>query len=75
MCSATFYHTHFTSTLESTGPLADPLPIVFETTEDPTINNLTRNDINCDKTGTCYDGNDFNSNLHSAKMSKRYLNL
>lgn len=41
---------------EGTGPIADPLPIVFETTEDPTINNLTRNDINCDKTGTCYDG-------------------
>lgn len=40
---------------EGTGPLADP-PVVFETTEDPTINNLTRNDINCDKTGTCYDG-------------------
>lgn len=45
--------------LEGTGPLADPLPVVFETTEDPTINNLTRNDINCDKTGTCYDGTDF----------------
>ena len=44
---------------EGTGPLADPLPVVFETTEDPTINNLTRNDINCDKTGTCYDGTDF----------------
>lgn len=42
--------------VESTGPLADPLPIVFEATDDPTINNLTRNDINCDKTGTCYDG-------------------
>lgn len=45
--------------LEGTGPLADPLPVVFETTEDSTINNLTRNDINCDKTGTCYDGTDF----------------
>lgn len=32
------------------------LPVVIETTQDPTINNLTRNDINCDKTGTCYDG-------------------
>lgn len=32
------------------------LPLVFENTEDPSINNLTRNDINCDKTGTCYDG-------------------
>lgn len=39
---------------KGTGPVADP-PVVFETTEDPTINNLTRNDINCDKTGTCYD--------------------
>lgn len=42
--------------LEGTGPISDPLPVVFETTEDSTINNLTRNDINCDKTGTCYDG-------------------
>nr|CAD7396529.1 unnamed protein product [Timema cristinae] len=33
----------------------DNLPIVFDSTEDPTINNLTRTDINCDKTGTCYD--------------------
>ncbi|KAK5649576.1 hypothetical protein RI129_000605 [Pyrocoelia pectoralis] len=31
------------------------LPIVFEATEDPNLNNLTRNDVNCDKTGTCYD--------------------
>lgn len=42
--------------LESAGSISDPLPVVFETTEDSTINNLTRNDINCDKTGTCYDG-------------------
>ncbi|KAL0124644.1 hypothetical protein PUN28_006480 [Cardiocondyla obscurior] len=40
---------------KGTGPITDPLPVVFETTEDSTINNLTRNDINCDKTGTCYD--------------------
>ncbi|XP_071645765.1 uncharacterized protein Tyn isoform X2 [Temnothorax longispinosus] len=40
---------------KGTGPISDPLPVVFETTEDSTINNLTRNDINCDKTGTCYD--------------------
>lgn len=46
---------YFNWSTEGTGPLADP-PVVFETTEDPTINNLTRNDINCDKTGTCYDG-------------------
>lgn len=31
------------------------LPIVFDATEDPSINNLTRTDVNCDKTGTCYD--------------------
>lgn len=31
------------------------LPVVFENTEDPTVNNLTRTDVNCDKTGTCYD--------------------
>lgn len=32
------------------------LPITIETQEDPAITNLTRNDANCDKTGTCYDG-------------------
>lgn len=32
------------------------LPAEINTTVDPTLNNLTRNDINCDKTGTCYDG-------------------
>ncbi|EAA07921.4 uncharacterized protein LOC120898173 [Anopheles arabiensis] len=31
------------------------LPVVFDTVEDPAVNNLTRNDANCDKTGTCYD--------------------
>lgn len=41
---------------ESAGPLKDALPITFDTTEDNTINNLTRADVNCDKTGTCYDG-------------------
>lgn len=29
--------------------------MVFDATEDPGINNLTRTDVNCDKTGTCYD--------------------
>ncbi|XP_066993386.2 uncharacterized protein tyn [Anabrus simplex] len=33
----------------------DPLPVVFDSTEDPALNNLTRNDINCDAKGTCYD--------------------
>jgi hypothetical protein len=32
------------------------LPVVFDATEDPTLTNLTRSDVNCDKTGTCYDG-------------------
>ncbi|PSN36834.1 hypothetical protein C0J52_14247, partial [Blattella germanica] len=40
---------------KTTGSPQDTLPLVFDSTEDPTINNLTRNDINCDKTGTCYD--------------------
>ncbi|XP_054273199.1 uncharacterized protein LOC128993367 [Macrosteles quadrilineatus] len=33
----------------------EQLPVVFETTDDNNISNLTRTDINCDKTGTCYD--------------------
>ncbi|KAI4457720.1 hypothetical protein MML48_7g00009331 [Holotrichia oblita] len=36
------------------GPSEASLPVVFEATEDPSLN-LTRSDINCDKTGTCYD--------------------
>lgn len=36
---------------------AADLPIFIETTEDPTLNNITKSaDVNCDKTGTCYDG-------------------
>ncbi|XP_053694622.1 uncharacterized protein LOC128742317 [Sabethes cyaneus] len=31
------------------------LPVVFDTVQDETLNNSTRNDANCDKTGTCYD--------------------
>lgn len=31
------------------------LPVVFDTVADNTLTNLTRNDVNCDKTGTCYD--------------------
>ncbi|XP_022198709.1 uncharacterized protein LOC111055743 [Nilaparvata lugens] len=40
---------------KSLGTTHDQLPVVFDTTDDPSINNLTRSDINCDKTGTCYD--------------------
>ncbi|XP_076292758.1 trynity isoform X2 [Lasioglossum baleicum] len=47
--------TYFENYCEKGAGPADPLPVVFDTTEDPTINNLTRTDINCDKTGTCYD--------------------
>lgn len=34
------------------------LPIQFDTGVelDPNLNNFTRSDANCDKTGTCYDG-------------------
>jgi len=46
-------HSFFT---EPTGSPHENLPLVFDSTEDPSINNQTRNDINCDKTGTCYDG-------------------
>lgn len=35
----------------------EQLPVVFEATDDNSISNLTRADINCDQTGTCYDGN------------------
>lgn len=31
------------------------MPVVFDAIEDPSVNNLTRTDVNCDKTGTCYD--------------------
>ena len=41
---------------EPNGNPHENLPLVFDSTEDPSINNQTRNDINCDKTGTCYDG-------------------
>ncbi|KAK7794222.1 hypothetical protein R5R35_012543 [Gryllus longicercus] len=32
----------------------ETLPVVFDSTEEPNLN-LTRNDINCDSKGTCYD--------------------
>lgn len=42
-------------------PVTSPsgeLPVTIEHQQDATVsNNLTRNDANCDKTGTCYDGN------------------
>lgn len=38
------------------GTVDHTLPVVFDATEDPSVNNLTRSDANCDKTGTCYDG-------------------
>lgn len=42
-------------------PAATPsgeLPVSIEHHQDTNMsNNLTRNDANCDKTGTCYDGN------------------
>ncbi|CAH0384150.1 unnamed protein product [Bemisia tabaci] len=40
---------------KSLGAAHETIPVVFETTDDPTLSNLTRTDINCDKTGTCYD--------------------
>ncbi|XP_065201012.1 uncharacterized protein tyn isoform X2 [Planococcus citri] len=49
----TYYENHCEKSL---GTLShENVPVVFESTEDPNISNLTRNDINCDKTGTCYD--------------------
>jgi hypothetical protein len=41
---------------ETTSNANENLPPEINTTVDPSLNNLTRNDINCDKTGTCYDG-------------------
>lgn len=33
------------------------LPVDFDTSVDSTLSNLTKTaDVNCDKTGTCYDG-------------------
>lgn len=53
---------NFIGVLEQGGQAGSPpepsLPVVFEATEDPSLN-LTRSDINCDKTGTCYDGKRF----------------
>lgn len=47
----------FTETPSVTGDNTQhTLPVTFDTIEDPSVNNLTRSDANCDKTGTCYDG-------------------
>ncbi|XP_071452108.1 uncharacterized protein tyn [Hetaerina americana] len=42
---------------QAKGPAKTPetLPVVIEKEEDANLNNLTRNDVNCDNTGTCYD--------------------
>ncbi|XP_073981347.1 trynity isoform X2 [Rhodnius prolixus] len=48
--------TYYENYCEKSAPSHDStLPVVFDTTDDPSINNLTRSDVNCDKTGTCYD--------------------
>ncbi|KAJ9576458.1 hypothetical protein L9F63_006671, partial [Diploptera punctata] len=48
--------TYFENTCEKpSGSPQDTLPIVFDSTEDPAVNNQTRTDVNCDRTGTCYD--------------------
>lgn len=46
----------FTEGTSASSPTENTLPVVFDATEDPNLNNLTRSDVNCDKTGTCYDG-------------------
>lgn len=65
------------STGTSTGGSTEhTLPIVFDATEDPSINNLTRADVNCDKTGTCYDGEfdcTFFNNIEQLQLKCYYL--
>ncbi|XP_062560724.1 uncharacterized protein LOC134225008 [Armigeres subalbatus] len=46
---------YYENSCEKAGPGETTLPVVFDAAEDHSINNLTRNDANCDKTGTCYD--------------------
>lgn len=44
--------------LEPANNPSGELPVTIEHQQDTNVsNNLTRNDANCDKTGTCYDGN------------------
>lgn len=52
------------------------LPVTFDTIEDPSVNNLTRSDANCDKTGTCYDGMNITRIIRSFLLltTCRYLN-
>lgn len=47
--------------------------MVFDATEDPTLNNLTRTDANCDKTGTCYDGNCIDASSIPASIQLTYV--
>lgn len=56
----------FVSFVETASPSSggeNTLPVTFDATEDPNLTNLTRNDANCDKTGTCYDGK-INESVH-----------
>lgn len=46
----------FAESPSGSAPSENSLPLTLETQEDPSLNNLTRSDVNCDKTGTCYDG-------------------
>ncbi|KAG8249819.1 hypothetical protein J6590_012130 [Homalodisca vitripennis] len=47
--------TYYENYCEKSSQANEQLPVVFEATDDNSISNLTRTDINCDKTGTCYD--------------------
>lgn len=49
----------FAESPSGSAPSENSLPLTLETQEDPNLNNLTRTDVNCDKTGTCYDGESF----------------
>ncbi|KAG4077614.1 hypothetical protein HA402_008874 [Bradysia odoriphaga] len=48
---------YYENVCEKTAPssVASTDPPLLDLTEDPSINNLTRSEANCDKTGTCYD--------------------
>lgn len=53
------HHLLFTETLATANNSpTETLPVQFDTgvEVDPNLNNFTRSDANCDKTGTCYDG-------------------
>lgn len=56
------HHLIFPETLASSNNNSPTeLPVQFDTgvQVDPDLNNFTRSDANCDKTGTCYDGKRF----------------